>query len=247
MAGNIIVTALIVIILIVAAAAAAIIFIINYRHDIELLQTVSTIDRGTWSERRLVVKLLHLGIPPDSIFHDLYVHKYGNAFAQIDTVAITNAGILVFEVKDYSGWIFGHGYHQYWTQVLAYGREKYRFYNPILQNQGHIDAIRKKLKSYGNLPIWSIIVFYGNCQLRDIDNIPANTFVTKPYNIHKIISSILTNNPTITDDLKIATSQILKEAVYNGSDPALRAEHINRLNKSLNANPSTVKKRNFWI
>lgn len=247
MAGNIIVTALIVIILIVAAATATIIFIINYRHDIKLFQTVSTIDRGTWSERRLVVKLLHLGISSDSIFHDIYIHKYGNAFAQIDTVAVTNVGILVFEVKDYSGWIFGHGYHQYWTQVLAYGREKYRFYNPILQNQGDIDAIRKKLKSYGNLPIWSIIVFYGNCQLRDIDNMPANTFVTKPYNIHKIISAILANNPTIADEAKTMANQILQEAAHNGSDPALRAEHIRRLNRSLNANPNTAKKRNFWI
>ena len=227
--------------------ACIVISYLRHRQNVKLLRSVSTPDRGTRAERRLVVKMLRRGVHPKAIFHDLYLQKRNGEFSQVDIVVATPQGLLAIEVKDYSGWIFGHGYHQYWTQVLAYGREKYRFYNPILQNQGHIDALRKKLKSHGNLPIWSIIVFYGNCQLRDINSIPANTFVIKPYNIHKIISSILTNNPTITDDVKIATSQILKEAVYNGSDPALRAEHINRLNKSLNANPSTVKKRNFWI
>lgn len=58
--------------------------------------------------------------------------------SQIDVVVATNVGIIVFEVKDYSGWIYGNGNQQKWTQVLSHGREKYRFYNPILQNRSHI-------------------------------------------------------------------------------------------------------------
>ena len=41
------------------------------------------------------------------IFHDLYVEKHKGHFSQIDLVVVTEVGIIVFEVKDYSGWIFG--------------------------------------------------------------------------------------------------------------------------------------------
>lgn len=77
--------------------------------------------RGTRAERNLVSILKSSGIPEQTIFHDLYVKKYNGNFSQIDLVVATTAGIIVFEVKDYSGWIFGTGYQSQWTQVLAYG------------------------------------------------------------------------------------------------------------------------------
>ena len=61
------------------------------------------------------------------------VTKGENDFSQIDLVLATKQGIVVFEVKDYKGWLFGAGNHNNWTQVLAYRRRKYRFYNPIKQ------------------------------------------------------------------------------------------------------------------
>ena len=106
--------------------------------DRKLLKTATKPNRGTWSERDLVLKLLKYGIPAEAIFHDLYLPKYNATFSQIDLVVVTEVGIIVFEVKDYSGWIFGNGRYSQWTQVLAYGKEKYRFYNPIMQNNKHI-------------------------------------------------------------------------------------------------------------
>jgi hypothetical protein len=61
-------------------------------------------------------------------------------------------GIKPQGIKDYSGWIFGKGNQTKWTQVLAYGREKYCFYNPIMQNNGHISALRKQLKQFEQIP-----------------------------------------------------------------------------------------------
>lgn len=40
-------------------------------------------------------------------------------------------GIIVIEVKDFSGWIFGNGNYFYWIKVLVYGEKKFRFYNFI--------------------------------------------------------------------------------------------------------------------
>ena len=64
-----------------------------------------------------------------------------------------------FEVKDYNGWIFGSGYNSQWTQVLAYGNSRYRFYNPIMQNSKHISDLKKQLRQFETIPFYSIIVF----------------------------------------------------------------------------------------
>lgn len=98
-----------------------------------LIEQVTSISRGEWSERRVVLKLLKLGINPKAIFHDLYIQKPNGEYTQVDVVVATKAGIIVFEVKDYSGWIFGNEHQKYWTQLLAYGKERHRFYNPVMQ------------------------------------------------------------------------------------------------------------------
>ena len=98
-----------------------------------------------------LLRLLKYGIPAQTIFHDQYLKKYNGDFSQIDLVVITEVGIIVFEVKDYSGWIFGSGNQSQWTKVLAYGKQKYRFYNPIMQNNEHLGELRKKLKYFDNV------------------------------------------------------------------------------------------------
>ncbi len=76
----------------------------------KLLESVTQLYRGTDSEKDLVLKLLKYKIHPKAIFHDLYIKKGDRNFSQIDLVVATKVRILVIEVKDYSGWIFGTGY-----------------------------------------------------------------------------------------------------------------------------------------
>src|SRR6478735_10096010 len=104
----------------------------------KLIKTVTKLHRGTYSERQLVLKLLKLGFRPTAIYHDLYLTNRTKKYFQIDLVLATQVGILVFEVKDYSGWIFGTGNQRNWTQILGYGNYKYRFYNSIFHNRKHI-------------------------------------------------------------------------------------------------------------
>ena len=98
-----------------------------------LLKTVTSPNRGTSTERDLVLILLKSGIPKETIFHDLYLKTGNGKYCQIDVVVVTTAGVIVIEVKRYSGWIFGTGNQKQWTQVLAFGLEKYQFYNPVIQ------------------------------------------------------------------------------------------------------------------
>lgn len=91
------------------------------RKERQLIEQVTPITRGEWSERRVVLNLLKGGINPKAIFHDLYIQKPNGEYTQVDVAVATKAGIIVFEVKDYSGWILvtnirGIG-HSYWRMV----------------------------------------------------------------------------------------------------------------------------------
>ena len=191
----------------------------------KLLETVTKSNRGTRSERKLVLKLLKYGIPSQTIFHDLYVEKRKRRYAQIDLVVPTSIGVLVFEVKDYSGWIYGNDSPR-WTQVLAYGREKHRFYNPIMQNSKHIIDLKKKLSQFENIPFFSIIVFYGDSVIKDFGHVPYRTFIIKPRSLNKLISDILKNSDPAQYTNKREVVNVLKEAVRNGDSPEIRNMHI---------------------
>lgn len=205
----------------------AIIFALNeWRKNMALLRTVTDTHRGTWSERKLILNLLKFDIPAITIFHDLYVEKHRGYYSQIDAVVLTKVGIIVFEVKDYSGWIFGTGHQNYWTQVLAYGKEKHKFYNPVLQNKGHIEALRNKLRGFCNVPFYSVIVFYGRCSLQDISYIPTGTYIGYSEDVRSIIMEIMNNNPSVNYNDKWGVINSLKDAVMNGNNCEIVNRHI---------------------
>lgn len=194
-----------------------------------LLNTVTKSDRGTWSERNLILKLLKSGISPQAIFHDLYVRKYNGKFSQIDLVVATKVGIIVIEVKDYSGWIFGNGKYSQWTQVLAYGKEKYRFYNPIMQNNKHIDDLKKQINQFKDIPFYSVVVFYGNCELKDISFVPNGTFIVKSERVLEVMNIISSNNESARYTDKYEVVRVLREAVQNGENIETQAQHIDNI------------------
>ena len=77
----------------------SIVLIYNYVRDIILLRSVTQLNRGTWSEKNLVLRLLKVGLPSNTIFHDLYIKKSNGTLSQIDRVVITDVGVIVVEVK----------------------------------------------------------------------------------------------------------------------------------------------------
>jgi hypothetical protein len=221
--------------LIVTSLFFAIVFFVVFlkirqnMQDKQSLETVTKSYRGTKTERNLVLKLLKNGIPAQTIFHDLYIKKTDGKFTQIDLVVATKVGIIVFEVKEYSGWIFGKGNQSQWTQVLAYGKRKYRFYNPIMQNNGHIAALRKQLKQFEKVPFYSIIVFYGDCELKDISLIPQGTFLTYSERVLDIVNMILKTNEIAGYTDKFEVIRVLQEAVQNGESMETKIKHIENI------------------
>lgn len=208
------------------AVLAIFIFIFGKIRNHNLLRTVTKSNRGTKSERNLVLKLLKHGIPAQNIFHDLYLEKSNGGYAQIDLVVLTQAGVIVFEVKDFSGWIFGNGNYSQWTKVLAYGKNKYRFYNPIMQNRQHVQNLRRKLKQLENVPFYSIVVFYGDCVLKEVSFVPKGTYLVKPKRVQKVMRIIAKENDPVNYPDYNATVRMLKKAVLNGENAAIQNQHI---------------------
>lgn len=78
----------------------------------------------------------------------------GRSTTEIDMVLITHYGIIVFEVKNYKGTIYGKPEEKYWTQYFKTVPNN-RFNNPIKQNEYHIQALKRLLPQ----KIYSVIFF----------------------------------------------------------------------------------------
>ena len=92
------------------------------------------------------------------VINDFILANDGKS-SQIDHIVINPHGIFVIETKNYSGEIYGSENQREWTQVLAYGKVKYKLYNPLKQNATHIYNVKKIV---GRLPVYSLVVFVQN-------------------------------------------------------------------------------------
>ena len=199
------------------------------KRDRKLIESVTSLSRGTHSERLLILNLLKSEIPSVTIYHDLIIKKDNDEFSQIDLVLVTSEGIIVFEVKDYSGWIFGSGNNTNWTQVLSYGKRKYKFYNPIKQNNNHITELRKTLKQFDNIPFFSVIVFFGDCELKEINYVPKGTYLVKSHRLFEVLNLIKNENEPTEYSNKREVVNKLKELVSLGENVQYQRQHIENI------------------
>ena len=212
------------------------VFIIYYiiksyqrKRDRELISSVTSLNRGTNSELLLILQLLKKGFPSVTIYHDLIIKKDNNGFSQIDLVLVTSEGIIVIEVKDYSGWIYGSGNNTNWTKVLSYGKKKYKFYNPIKQNNNHISELRKTLNQFENIPFFSVIVFFGDCELKEINYVPKGTYLVKSHRVFEVLNLIKNENEPTHYTNKREVVDKLKELVSLGENVEYQKQHIENI------------------
>ena len=198
------------------------------KRERELISSVTSLNRGTSSEKSLILQLLKSGIPPVTIYHDLIIKKDNDKYSQIDLVLVTSEGIIVFEVKNYSGWIFGSGNNTNWTQVLSYGKRKYKFYNPIKQNQNHIIQLRKTLKQFEKIPFFSVIVFFGDCELKEINYVPKGTYLVKSHRVFEVLNLIKDEDYTQYTNKREVVDK-LKELVSLGENTDYQKQHIENI------------------
>ena len=114
---------------------------------------------GIDGEKRVAAKLRKFaGIRSFKVMNDLYLPLYDKT-TQIDHILIGFFGLIVVETKNIGGEVYGEPKKKDWLHIM--GKERHTMYNPLMQNQTHIDCIRHLLgkENIYNVNIESLVVF----------------------------------------------------------------------------------------
>ena len=188
-------------------------------------------DLGTWGEYLTFKELEHLEKEGAKFLFNLYIPKEDGTTTEIDVIVITSSGILVFESKNYSGWIFGSEFQKYWMQTLPKGRKSHKttFLNPIIQNKGHIKWLRNIVGD--EIDIRSVIVFSERCTFKDLNMKSDDIYVIQRFEVKRIVDDFINCsearkiNQTKVDDLY---NRLL---VYTQVDEITKQQHVQNLKK----------------
>ena len=141
---------------------------------------------------------------------------------QIDHIFISYKGVFVIETKDYRGRIYGDEYQNSWTQVLAYGGEKHKFYNPIMQNETHRRYVKRIIGEH--FPVYSVVIFLNAdiSRIKNTLNILFNkySFVNWYYSLPDCIL-----NCTGIETVRIALAKEMNE------NPITKEQHISNIRR----------------
>lgn len=101
----------------------------------------------------------------------------GQGTTQIDHILVSPSAVFLIETKEMSGWVFGKPGQKQWAQLFKAGRrsrnagiksKKFKFYNPLLQNEGHAKALVRR----GIVDRWllrPVVAFVGDAHLKTAD------------------------------------------------------------------------------
>ena len=140
--------------------------------------TIQAIVKGWTGELKTKFsQTLFLDLKEYHSFNNVLI-KTGSGTTQIDHIIVSKYGVFVVETKNRNGWIYGKSNEPQWTEVLY--KKKFKFQNPLRQNYLHTKSLAELLRINHNL-IFSVIVFWGNCQFKTImpENVLLNTYT--PY------------------------------------------------------------------
>ena len=151
----------------------------------------------------------------------------GDKKTEIDLVVIHEKGLFVLESKNYGGWIYGKEENRHWTQ--SFNRNtKYTFYNPIMQNETHCDALSKAL-NISKDSILSYIVFSERCTLKSVPEDTDRRRILKRDSLVYKMNNDISSRPEIfsADEIERISDKLQAYKV----DPEQRREHKERVKK----------------
>lgn len=147
--------------------------------------------------------------------------KYtNNQYTEIDLVMITEYGVFVYEVKNYDGSVYGNATSQQWKVYL--GGQEYTFYNPVLQNKGHIYALRKATK-LDTSSFYSMIVFGDNAKAKIYNADSKEYKITNLKTAHQLTNTLLHNRKAIFEKSKVDDIYSKLLSIKNTSEQDLSA------------------------
>ncbi|RUT30509.1 NERD domain-containing protein [Paenibacillus zeisoli] len=159
--------------------------------------------------------------------------KSRSGYSQIDHLVISPYALFVIETKNYNGEIKGKKSEKYWSVS-----NRFKMYNPFMQNFGHIKAVEAHISEFKNLRYISMISFTMRCRFSvdpELRKISSDELIVYDVELSEFIQRKITRikaeQPTnlLTDTEINQIYEKLKEA--NITDPKVRAEHIEKAKK----------------
>ncbi len=89
-----------------------------------------------------------------AVADDLILPEGRDGLTQVDHLALTPAGLVVVETKNYGGLILGQARDRTWTQCV--GRQRHKLQNPLRQNYGHVKEVQALA---AEVPVSRLVVF----------------------------------------------------------------------------------------
>lgn len=191
-------------------------------------------DKGKYGEYLTYQELKLFEKEGNKFLFNLYIPTLDSKTAELDLVMITKKGIFVFESKNYSGWIFGEKNSRMWMQTLPNGRGKAiknNFFNPIIQNEWHIEKLKKVLDNvYEDMvvPFFSIITFSERCTLKKVPENMDYIKIIKRNNLFQVVKNIYDANPDIIEQEKVI-DLYNKLYQYTQVTEKIKQEHIDNI------------------
>lgn len=158
-------------------------------------------------------------------------NKSRTGFSQIDHVVISPYCLFVIETKNYNGEIKGQRSDQQWSVS-----NRFKMYNPLKQNYGHIKAIESLIKEIENVRFVSMISFTMRCRFSidpELRQISSDELVVYDVELSEYISRKLTRLKLENSEPSLSPEKI--EAIYdrlvksNIIDQAVRSQHVHKI------------------
>lgn len=159
--------------------------------------------------------------------------KSRSGYAQIDHVVISPYCVFVIETKNYNGEIKGGRADQQWSVS-----NRYKMYNPLKQNYGHIKAVESLLKDVTTIKYISMISFTMRSRFSidpELRKIHSDELVVYDVELSEFISRKLINLKTGNSEPPISAA--LAQTIYdhlvqaNITDAEMRKLHVDKIKK----------------
>jgi len=183
------------------------------------------LDKGLYGEY-LTYRILEQFPGYKKLLANVYIPKDDENTTEIDVMMLSEAGVFVFESKNYSGWIYGDEKSKMWTQVLN-RRTKIKFFNPIWQNKGHISALQSVLSGCGidSTLYCSYIIFSERCQLKTkLTTLPDVRLIKRDSLKNTLQKDFLDNPAVLARETVDAAYDLLVQ--YARADTTTKEKHL---------------------
>ncbi|CEJ69903.1 DNA topoisomerase 1 [Chryseobacterium oranimense G311] len=180
--------------------------------------------KGLIGENKVSKALKRLNKEKYIVLNNIELNIKGST-SQIDHIIVSDYGIFVIETKNYKGWILGYENDKFWTQAIYKYRRK--FYNPVLQNQGHIYALKHVLRNYKYLRYYSIVAFTKRATLK------TKTYTDVVY-INRLVKTIKKYDSFyINERTKNEIVTLILTAKTNGRNKDKKLQTNSKINKNI--------------